>query len=370
MFIKIYAGIIENSIMNHLEVNKILSQNQGAFRKGRRLEDNLFTLQGLCSARKGKSKHTCLAFLDMSKAFDRVWRDGIFYLLWKYGVKGKVWRLLKEIYKNVTNRVLFGDFESDTFEQMYGLKQGCVTSPTIFNVLMNELINDLNISGTGVRFANTIINSLLFADDIVLIADTSETLENLLHVSNSFAERLNLKLNSSKSKVMVIGKRLGDKDSNIGNYTLKETNEYKYLGVYLPRSMKSHYHINTFIQEKAENKINGLIRLLNDHGDFNRIEFGSAIWQSVILPSVSHGCSVWFSTSISDTNILESLQYQTARAIMKIRSYPLKCALIRELGLIPIQDFLNRQRFAYFSRFKDLKTSGQIKCFATECNSS
>ena len=44
-----------------------------------------------------------------------------------------------------------------------------------------------------------------------------------------------------------MGKILADKTWKIGNYLLKETNEYKYLGVYLSRSMKSHYHINDYI---------------------------------------------------------------------------------------------------------------------------
>ena len=64
---------------------------------------------------------------------------------------GKIWRLLKEMYKTVKNRVLFGD----TFEQMYGLKQGCVMSPTIINALMNELTNYLNESGIRIQFEET-----------------------------------------------------------------------------------------------------------------------------------------------------------------------------------------------------------------------
>ena len=59
---KKYASIIENNVMDHLEANKVVGENQGVFRKGRRLEDNLFTIQGLCSARKGSNKHTYLAF--------------------------------------------------------------------------------------------------------------------------------------------------------------------------------------------------------------------------------------------------------------------------------------------------------------------
>ena len=66
-----------------------------------------------------------MAFLDLSKAFDRVWREGLFALLWERGIQGKGWRLIKEIYRNVENKVVFGDFESDWFEQEYGVKQGC-----------------------------------------------------------------------------------------------------------------------------------------------------------------------------------------------------------------------------------------------------
>ena len=65
-----------------------------------------------------------MAFLDLSKAFDRVWREGLFALLWERGIQGKGWRLIKEIYRNVENKVVFGDFESDWFEQEYGVKQG------------------------------------------------------------------------------------------------------------------------------------------------------------------------------------------------------------------------------------------------------
>jgi hypothetical protein len=51
--------------------------------------------------------------LDISKAFDRVWREGLFDLLWKNGIQGKCWKLLRSLYSNVSNKVLFGDFESD-----------------------------------------------------------------------------------------------------------------------------------------------------------------------------------------------------------------------------------------------------------------
>ena len=213
--------------MNHLESNKVLDENQGAFRRNRRLEDNVFTLQGLCSLSKQRIKCTYLAFLDMSKAFDRVWSDGVFYLLWKYGIIGKIWRLFKEMYKNVSNKVLFGILESEWYDQVYGLKKGCVASPTLFNVLMHELTTNLADSGIGVEVANTDIHNLLFADDNFLIADNATDLENILNITDSFAKRWTLNLNEHKSKITVIGKRMTDRTWVIGEMPLKETSEYK-----------------------------------------------------------------------------------------------------------------------------------------------
>jgi hypothetical protein len=73
-------------------------------------------------------------------------------LLWESGIQGKSWRLIKEIYRNVEIKVVFGDFESDWFEQEYGVKQGCVLFPTLFSVLMNDLVNMLRRSNIGKHF--------------------------------------------------------------------------------------------------------------------------------------------------------------------------------------------------------------------------
>jgi hypothetical protein len=51
----------------------------------------------------------------VSKTFDRVWREELFYFIWKHGVEEKVWRLLKELYSTVSNKVVVGDLESEWF---------------------------------------------------------------------------------------------------------------------------------------------------------------------------------------------------------------------------------------------------------------
>ena len=88
-----------------------------------------------------------------------------------------------------------------------------------------------------------------------------------------------MKFNASKSKVMVIGKRLDKhKEWKLGNSMLIETNDYKYLGVYFSGSLSFSYHINCYLKEKFERKFNYMIKLLGEHGTFNRISFGDALW--------------------------------------------------------------------------------------------
>ena len=90
----------------------------------------------------------------------------------------------------------------------------------------------------GIDISNKLINCLLFADDIVLLSDKADELRELLSIAKQFADRWNLKFNTSKSNVMVIGKGI-NKDNRwfLCDDSLEEVNEYKYLGYFISRSL-------------------------------------------------------------------------------------------------------------------------------------
>ena len=158
----------------------------------------------------------------------------------------------------------------------------------------------LKDAGMGIELVSEMINCLLFADDIVLIGKTEVELQSLLTIAGIFASMWNMKFNTSNSKVMVIGKRL-DKGNEwkMGNSILIETNDYKYLGVYFSRSLSFSYHINCYLKENFERKFNYMIKLLWEHGTFNRTSFDDVMWNSVLRPSISHGCAVWMPSALS-----------------------------------------------------------------------
>jgi hypothetical protein len=302
---------------------------------------------------------TYMAFLDISKAFDTLDRDKLFCHLWEKGVQGKCWRLLKSLYSTVQSKVLFGPVESGWFSIDNGVKQGCVLSPTLFSLLMCDLTDMLACENIGIEYREKTLPALLFADDIVLMAPGETQLEEMLATAARFSLKWGLRFNENKSKVMVVGKRINkDKTWKLGDMHLSETNVYKYLGVFISRTLKDTYHIKTHLKEKGK-KLKGLIiNTLGKHLNVNRVDFGNVLWHNVARSALAHGCCTWFEANESLRSTVQSLQYQIGQAVLNLRKSckPAKEALLGDLGWLPLSHFVDCQRIKYVSYLLALPT--------------
>jgi hypothetical protein len=138
------------------------------------------------------------------------------------------------MYEKVENKVIFGDFESRVW-----VKTRLRFVPTLFSILMTDLANMLENSSIGANISSKLINCLLFAEDVVLIAESPEELQELLNISNAFANKWNLKFNPKKSKILITGKKINKEGTwKLGNEPIEETGEYKYLGYFINKILK------------------------------------------------------------------------------------------------------------------------------------
>jgi hypothetical protein len=149
-----------------------------------------------------------------------------------------------------------------------------------------------------------------------------------------------------------VGKRL-DKNKKwvLGDLLLSETNEYKYLGVYISRNLRDSYHVNTCLKEKGK-KMKGLIQsILSGHLNVNRTEFGDVLWHSVARSGLAHGCGVWFERGESQRAIVQSVQYQIGVTLFNLGRFckPAVEAVLGDLGWMPLFHYLDCQRVKYFS---------------------
>ena len=83
-----------------------------------------------------------------------MWRDGLWLKLWEMGVRGKVWRIIKQMHGFSRSAVLLEGEKSETFSLEQGVVQGCSLSPILFSVFINDLLIEVEEAGLGVQLNN------------------------------------------------------------------------------------------------------------------------------------------------------------------------------------------------------------------------
>lgn len=119
--------------------------------------------------------------------------------------------VLTDLYNGTSAAVWCKEGVTNYFETEVGLKQGCIMSPLLFCLFVNDMVDTLN---GGCVIGNLKIKALLYADDIVLMAPTATSLQLMINDLEKYCQQWNLKVNLTKSKIMVFrnGGKLGKND--------------------------------------------------------------------------------------------------------------------------------------------------------------
>lgn len=175
-----------------------------------------------------------MCFLDASKAFDRINHSKLFMKLLQRGVPKIIIRILMYWYSQQTMRVKWGCGLSSPFHVSNGVRQGGLLSPALFNVYMNDLSDQLSLCSTGCLIGNSVINHLMYADDLAIVSPCSAGLQQLLKVCTQYGLVYDIKFNAKKSNVMIVRSKEDKKmifpDFYLCDSPLMVCKEVKYLG--------------------------------------------------------------------------------------------------------------------------------------------
>ena len=138
-------------MVERIDKGRLLHEGQAGFRLKRSCID---TLSELVQGRLREGKTTYALFLDVKKAYDMVWRDGLWLKLWDMGVKGRIWRVIKKIYESSRSTVLLEGEQSAAFNVEQGVAQGCSLSPILFSVFINGLLKEVEQAELGIELSN------------------------------------------------------------------------------------------------------------------------------------------------------------------------------------------------------------------------
>ena len=201
---KLYCGVLNSRLEAWVDENNLLCDEQNGFRKSRSTLDHLSTLTSIIETRKANKTDTYVAFIDFSKAYDSIPRNNLWAKLKQKGLCGRLYNALISLYKTVKSCVRINGLTTDFFDVNCGLKQGCLLSPLLFNLYIDDLVRDMNLLNVGIDIDDEKLCILLYADDVILIADTEADLQSLLNCLYDWSERNGLKINNDKSKLFIL----------------------------------------------------------------------------------------------------------------------------------------------------------------------
>ena len=136
-----------------------------------------------------------------------VWITTNWNILQEMGISDHLTCLLRNLYAGQEATVRTGHGTTDWFQVGKGLRQGCILSPCLFNLYAEYIMRNtgLDEAQAGIKIAGKNINNIRYADDTILIAETKEELKSLLMKVKVEREKVGLKLNIQKTKIMASG---------------------------------------------------------------------------------------------------------------------------------------------------------------------
>ena len=134
--------MIKERIQWYVEKNNLLPNFLSGFRKGRSTTDNIVQLENDIQKNINCSVHTLAVFLDVEKAYDSLWIEGLLFKLNQCGIQGKMLNYLQNYLTERTFQVRISDIESGEYKMLNGLPQGSVLSPILYNIMMRDIPTD------------------------------------------------------------------------------------------------------------------------------------------------------------------------------------------------------------------------------------
>ena len=289
----LFTRVLNNRLESWAENYRIYSRAQNGFRKGRGTVDCIFVLHNVINEfmEKGNKLYTC--FIDFSKAFGYVVHDNLWHKLLKSGIRGKIFNILHSMYENIKTTVFCDGEKSEPFYCQLGVRQGECLSPFLFTMYINDPEMYLSTSNSGITVSHVKMFLLLYADDIVIFADSAEELQSEINSLCSYCDRWKLKGNSSKSHVVVFKRgRINQSERWMyGNEEITAVTKIPFLGL-LFTSNWSFHQAQATLSDEANKALFQLYRKLHH---FSNLDVSTILdlFDKFVSPVLNYAFEVW-----------------------------------------------------------------------------
>ena len=356
IFDKIFERIIFKNLYNFLIKNGLITKQQSGFRPGDSCGNQLLSLTN--EIHQAFHDKNCLevrsVFLDMSKAFDKVWHEGLLFKLKQNGIDGKLLALFSNFLSNRKQRVVLNGMTSDWAPILSGVPQGSVLGPLLFLIFVNDL--EEGIKSKIKFFADDTSLFSIVRDPILSASDLNHDLDLI----NQWARQWKMSFNPDPTKqaeeiLFSVKRKSPDHPPLFFNgIEVKRVPSHKHLGLIFDPKLNFSTHINEI--SATARKGAGLIKHLRPYLPVKSLD---QIYKMHVRSHLDY-CDFIFhlpalkSNPSQDVNLnylmdsLESLQYQAALAVTGAWKGTSRDKIYEQLGW---ESLHNRREFRRLTQF-------------------
>ena len=309
---KILLRIILNRLKSKVE--ELLAEEQAGFRPRRSTVEQIFNCRVLMEKHLQHQKDLYHNFIDFKKAFDRVWHEGLWHVMKSFNIEKGLVEIIQALYSNATSAVLLNDQIGDFFRTTVGVRQGCLLSPTAFNLFLEKIMQEtLHNHTTTITIGGRPLCNLRFADDIDLMAGSNTELQDLTDKLSARAGAYGMEISTAKSKTMVNSTKNINANITMDGEQLEEVDSFKYLGATLSKDGTS----NTEVRIRIAQATSAMARLTRVWKSDISFEAKHRLYKTLVVSILLYGCETW--TLLADTERrIQAFEYKCLRRLLKI----------------------------------------------------